>query len=855
IVAFEGAICRRVAGQQITFAAQGFDQFGQSVGFVTSSTDFTISPDGACSGNVCVATIAGAHRVTATNGSATDLALFNVIPGPATRLQIAPSNATISPGDSQAYSATASDQFGNSLGDITGTTSFDITPDGDCTGAVCTATVAGPHTVTGTRGTLSDTASLNVMVGTVHSIAITPSSSSIPAGGSQTYFTEGFDEEGNSLGDVTGLTTFTIAPAGGEVTLASSPCAGNVCSATVAGPHTVTAASGEAIVTASLLVEPGEAATVVIDPASAAVPAGTPQSFTVVAFDGHGNEIGDVTEDTFFSIEQAGVTAMEAAGASCDGSTCTAYGAGEWLVRAAYGDTDAIATITVEAGPLASIELAPPEPTIQAGDTQEFTAFGYDEHGNPIEYVTEDTTFTIEPAEFAVEAEPTYGCADNVCGASQAGFFIVTGTIGEIWDTSYLTVEAGEPEYVVISSDASETTAGQPVEFWLEAFDGYGNSLDDVTEDANFTISRFDEIEAETTGCDDNACSATTAGTYIVTGEWNGLSDTTSLTVVEGPIDSLVLTPATSTVAPGQPQLYEATASDEYGNSWDATAATNFAIATGTCTNNSCSSSTLGTHTVTGTISGVSGTASLTIESPEGKLTISPANNTIDLGQSQTYTASFKPKDGTAFDVTDATIFEFSGDDAGKGSCTGNICTPNTTGKNLVIHGRYLDKQDNAKLTVNEPKKTSTAAVTTADAPAPVSPGDNTPAAPGTPAWTQPRLSPQVQQPAAVAPVMPVAPRQVEPVAPPAATLPQSVLRPSPRPQTLPAVTVPAEPQRRTPAPAPEETPVTPSRSSGRTPPVLPEDETDVEATAPTAPPAGRRGRATRNEDDETGGI
>ncbi len=64
-------------------------------------------------------------------------------------------------------------------------------------------------------------------------ITISPSSATIIAGGSQDYLTQVFDRYGNSLGDVTAATTFSISPDGS--------CNGPICSATVPGPHTVTA--------------------------------------------------------------------------------------------------------------------------------------------------------------------------------------------------------------------------------------------------------------------------------------------------------------------------------------------------------------------------------------------------------------------------------------------------------------------------------------------------------------------------------------------------------------------------------------------------------------------------------------
>jgi hypothetical protein len=65
---------------------------------------------------------------------------------------ISPATATIAAGGSQTYTLEAFDGFNNSRGDVTSSATFSIAPDGSCTTATCTATAAGPHTVTGSYG-------------------------------------------------------------------------------------------------------------------------------------------------------------------------------------------------------------------------------------------------------------------------------------------------------------------------------------------------------------------------------------------------------------------------------------------------------------------------------------------------------------------------------------------------------------------------------------------------------------------------------------------------------------------------------------------------------------------------------
>ena len=167
-------------------------------------------------------------------------------PGPLDHIVITPATASISAGGSQPYHAEGFDAANTDLGDVTGATSFAITPNGSCTGASCGATTPGPHTVTGTDGTATATASLSVTAGALDHLTLSPASASIAPGGSQAYTAEGFDAFNNDLGNVTGATIFSIAPDGS--------CAAATCSATVSGTHTVTGTDGSAKGTATLTV-------------------------------------------------------------------------------------------------------------------------------------------------------------------------------------------------------------------------------------------------------------------------------------------------------------------------------------------------------------------------------------------------------------------------------------------------------------------------------------------------------------------------------------------------------------------------------------------------------------------------
>ena len=79
------------------------------------------------------------------------------------RLVLAPAAGAVPAGGAQAYAAEGFDAHGNELGDVASTTAFAL--DGarsGCSGATCSSAVPGGHTVTGTIGAVTGTASLSM---------------------------------------------------------------------------------------------------------------------------------------------------------------------------------------------------------------------------------------------------------------------------------------------------------------------------------------------------------------------------------------------------------------------------------------------------------------------------------------------------------------------------------------------------------------------------------------------------------------------------------------------------------------------------------------------------------------------
>ena len=133
-------------------------------------------------------------------------------------------------------------------------------------------------------------------------------------------------------------------------------------------------------------------------------------------------------------------------------------------------------------------------------------------------------------------------------------------------------------------------------------------------------------------------CHADLVGEYTVTGESEGIQDVATLTVTPGAFADIKIQPATASIDADHSQSYTADRVDQHGNVIDdGTAATTFSISTGgTCDNSgpkSCRANLIGTYLVTGTNSGFTDTANLTVTPGD------PKSLTFTTNPISTYTA------------------------------------------------------------------------------------------------------------------------------------------------------------------------------------------------------------------------
>ena len=157
----------RCCGRESDVHRAGLDAYGNPLGDVTADTTFTTGAGASCAAAVCTPAVMGDYTITGTDGTATGTATLHAN-GAVDHLVLSPSDSTVGTGNWQSYQAEGFDAVNHDLGDVTSNTTFTIAGDGSCSGSSCSPAHSGDHTVTGTHGTATGTATLHVTAGLDH---------------------------------------------------------------------------------------------------------------------------------------------------------------------------------------------------------------------------------------------------------------------------------------------------------------------------------------------------------------------------------------------------------------------------------------------------------------------------------------------------------------------------------------------------------------------------------------------------------------------------------------------------------------------------------------------------------------
>jgi 6-phosphogluconolactonase (cycloisomerase 2 family) len=297
---------------------------------------------------------------------------------------------------------------------------------------------------------------------------------------------------------------------------------------------------------------------------------------------------------------------------------------------------------------LASIGVTPAAPSIAQGTHQQFTATGvYSD--NSKRDLTTAVTWTSSAT--GVATISTAAGTTGLASAVGAGPTTITATMGSVTGTTTLTVTAAALVSIAVTPANPSIAKGLTQQFI--ATGTYSNgTTQDLTSMVSWTSSNPSIATISATG---GLATAAAPGSATIAAMMSGITGTTTLTVTAAAVVSIAVTPATPSIANGTTQQFIATGTYTDGTTqvitgmatWSssATAVASIGAATGLA-----KGLTVGSTTITAALSGVSGTATLTVTPATlVSIAVTPANpiilnsvttqhNTLQLTATGTYT-------------------------------------------------------------------------------------------------------------------------------------------------------------------------------------------------------------------------
>ena len=431
---------------------------------------------------------------------------------------------------------------------------------------------------------------------TLLSILVTPDSTSVPLGISQSFTATGVFSNGDSQDLATAVWGSSDST---KIPIDSSGSAQTLGVATV----TISATYGSITGSTSFTVLPAALVSIALNPSNSSIALGTTVSLTPVgAFtDGSTQTLSPVLWNSddptvaFVAVNGTGLVSGNAIGSA--------------NISATAGSITGSTSVTVTPAVISSIAVTPGSITIPAGTTQQFTAMATFTDSS-IQDVSSLATWSSSSGSVATVS------SSGLATAVSVGSSTMTATMGSISGTGALTVGPAVLQFITLSPQNATMGKGTTLQFTAT-----GNYSDSSTQDLTSLVTW--------TSSDSNTVSINSAG--LATGRQFGsitigaalgpVNASTGLTVNKNPLVSIVVTPVNPSISVGQTQQFTATGTYSDASTQDLTKTAHWSSSSsGVATINNgvsggglASGQGVGTATMTATFQGVSGLTTLTV--------------------------------------------------------------------------------------------------------------------------------------------------------------------------------------------------------------------------------------------------
>ncbi|KGJ97654.1 beta strand repeat-containing protein [Colwellia psychrerythraea] len=471
--------------------------------------------------------------------ASTPLTVTNAV---VTNLQVSPLNPSVPVGIEGQFTAIAyySD---NTTVDVTHNANWTVDdysiaaviPNGEFSG-YAKALNEGSNQLTASFSGQSANTSITVTAATLSSLSLSPSTAEIPAGTTQQYQLFGLFSDGTNH-DLTEFSSFQTSD-NAAVSIDSNGLA--IAHNDDANPITVTASYRGMQATASLVVTAGLLEYIEVTPSEISIPVGHKGQLYARAFYSDGSN-ADITYLATWSLDDGDIASVD--NTNTDAGEVLGISQGVVTVTASYLGTTATTNVLITAAVLESVSITPVAKTIAAGLTQQYTLTAE---------FSDKTSSDVTKSSAWISSDPTTASIDNLGLATSywEGKITITGTYQGISAVATLTITGAELLNIQVTPADPKEPIGTEGRFTATAFytDGFAA---DVTSNATWSSLDDGIVHITTSGIAGGRASADKVGISVITAKFAGKTDSTTATVTEAVLESLVISPPSAEVPQG----------------------------------------------------------------------------------------------------------------------------------------------------------------------------------------------------------------------------------------------------------------------------------------------------------------
>lgn len=568
-------------------------------------------------------------------------------------ISVAPASPSIAMGQSQQFVATGFYVDGSTQ-DLTSLVNWTSSQPVIATigkSGLATGLSGGSTAIAAAFGNLSASATLTVNSVALVSISVTPYPASIALGTSQQLAAIGTYADGSTL-DLTASTTWSSS-----VTSVATVNGSGLAISASTGQTTITAAAAGIAGSSTLSVTAAILVSMTVVPALPTIPLGTTEQFAATGTFTDGSVQNITGSVQWVSSNPSVATISNAPGVQ---GLATSLENGSSTISATSGSISASTALTVSVAALVSITVNPPGPSIALGTTQQFAATGIFTDGSTQD-LTASSTWSSSNTTVATVSSSALGVA------IATGTATITAALGGVSGSTPVTVTPA----TVVSITVSPANAAIPLGV-NQPFTALGTFTDgstqDVTNSAHWSSSVPSVATVSITPGSGGLASSTGRGSTLISATSSSVTGSANLTVTNGILAAIEISPQSPTVSIGASQPFTATGLYTDGSAANITTSVTWVSSSPTVATISNTLGSLGMATgagqgtarISAALGSVEGSTGLAVNDSLVSISVAPVNNTILLGDNQQFTATANYASGLINDVTSSVIWNSS---------------------------------------------------------------------------------------------------------------------------------------------------------------------------------------------------